>query len=111
MKEAGRDPRLFSFGRKDLRVLAEPPDNFAEVIARTGTRARTWHSHHTMTRFRFVTPHRQGKWYPTLALAQRFAAAIGAGFLELRSGQFVAYPGVRLETWRDDEPESRDCQR
>ena len=61
-----------------------------------------------MTRFRFVTPYRHGKWYPSLALAQRFAAAIGAGFLELRSGQFVAYPGVRLETRRDDEPEPRN---
>ena len=54
-----------------------------------------------MTRFRFVTPHRRGKWYPSLDLAQRFAAAIGAGFLERRSGRFVLYPGVRLETWRD----------
>lgn len=61
-----------------------------------------------MTRFRFVTPHRQGKWYPNLALAQRFAAAIGAGFLELRTGQFVTYTGVHLETRRDDEPEPRN---
>ena len=51
-----------------------------------------------MTKFRFVTPHRSGKWYTTLDLAQRFAAAIGAGFLDRRSGRFVAYRGTRLET-------------
>jgi hypothetical protein len=51
-----------------------------------------------MTRFRFVTPHRSGKWYATVELAQRFAAAIGAGFLDRRSGRFVAYQGTRLET-------------
>jgi len=50
-----------------------------------------------MTRFRFVTPHRMGKWYTDLQLAQRFANGIGAGFLDSRSGQFVAYPGTRLE--------------
>lgn len=51
-----------------------------------------------MIRYRFVTPHRQGKWYPDLATAQRFAAEIGAGFLESRTGRFVAYLGTRLET-------------
>lgn len=51
-----------------------------------------------MTRFRFVTPHRIGKWYNDLELAKRFADAIGAGFLDRRSGRFVAYPGTRLET-------------
>lgn len=51
-----------------------------------------------MTKFRFVTPHRIGKWYSDLQLAQRFANAIGAGFLDKRSGRFVAYPGTRLET-------------
>ncbi len=51
-----------------------------------------------MTRFRFVTPNRVGKWYAELGLAQRFAAAMGAGFLDNRSGRFVAYPGTRLET-------------
>lgn len=51
-----------------------------------------------MTRFRFVTPHRIGKWYTDLRLAQRFAGTIGAGFLDPRSGRFVAYPGTRLET-------------
>lgn len=51
----------------------------------------------SMLKFRFVTPHRQGKWYPDLSLAQRFANAIGAGFLEPRSGRFYAYAGTRLE--------------
>ena len=50
-----------------------------------------------MTRFRFVTKHRHGKWYPDLKLAQRFAAANGAGFLDAKSGQFVLYLGARLE--------------
>ena len=51
-----------------------------------------------MTKFRFGTPHRIGKWDADLRLAQRFANAIGAGFLDARSGRFVAYPGTRLET-------------
>ncbi len=51
-----------------------------------------------MTRFRFVTPHRIGKWYADLHVAQNFANAIGAGFLDRHSGRFVAYPGTRLET-------------
>ena len=51
-----------------------------------------------MTRFRFVTPNRVGKWYAELGLAQRFAAGMGAGFLYNRCGRFVAYPGTRLET-------------
>ena len=50
-----------------------------------------------MTLYRFVTPHRAGKWYPDLATAQRNAAAIGAGFLNRRKGDFVAYLGTRLE--------------
>ena len=56
-----------------------------------------------MTRFRFVTPHRRGKWYPDLKLAQRFAEAIGAGVLERRSGAFVLYPEARLETQTDGD--------
>ena len=51
--------------------------------------------------FRFITPHRTGKWYPDLATAQRQAMAIGAGFYEQRSGQFIQYPGTRLETTDD----------
>jgi len=50
-----------------------------------------------MNRFRFVTPHRIGKWYPDLVTAQRHACAIGAGFRQDRTGLFVAYPGTRLE--------------
>ena len=50
-----------------------------------------------MTKFRFVTPHRIGKWYACLDLAQRFANAIGAGFFDRKSGRFFAYPGTRLE--------------
>ncbi len=51
-----------------------------------------------MKRFRFVTPHRVGKWYDDVRQAQRFANAIGAGFLDSRTGRFVAYPGTELET-------------
>jgi hypothetical protein len=51
-----------------------------------------------MTKFRFVTPHRIGKWYTDLGLAQRFASAIGAGFFDRRTGRFIAYRDTRLET-------------
>jgi len=50
-----------------------------------------------MSKYRFITPHRAGKWYADLNLARRFANAIGAGFLDSRSGEFVAYPGTKLE--------------
>lgn len=50
-----------------------------------------------MTRYRFVTPHRTGKWYPDLETARRFAVAIGAGFMDGLTGRFVAYVGTRLE--------------
>ena len=60
-----------------------------------------------MTRFRFVTPHRRGKWYSDLKLAQRFAETIGAGFLERRSGAFVLYPEARLETVTDESDRSQ----
>ena len=50
-----------------------------------------------MTRYRFVTPRRIGKWYPSLAQAQAFANAIGAGFLDRLTGRFVAYAGTKLE--------------
>ena len=60
-----------------------------------------------MTRFRFVTPHRRGKWYPDLTLAQRFAETIGAGFLEPRSVRFVLYPDARLETAGDESDRSQ----
>ncbi|MCW1381790.1 hypothetical protein OLX02_03030 [Novosphingobium sp. KCTC 2891] len=48
--------------------------------------------------YRFVTPHRYGKWYPDLLTAQRQASAIGAGFFETRTGVFYQYPGTQLET-------------
>jgi hypothetical protein len=50
-----------------------------------------------MTRYRFVTPHRTGKWYADLKQAQRFANAIGAGFLDRSSGRFVTYRDTELE--------------
>jgi hypothetical protein len=50
-----------------------------------------------MFRYRFITPHRRGKWYPDLTTAQRFAAQIGAGFLEVSSGRFFAYRDTQLE--------------
>ncbi len=49
-----------------------------------------------MTQYRFRTPRRSGKWYDTLEQAQRFANAIGAGFLG-PDGGFVAYRGTVLE--------------
>lgn len=51
----------------------------------------------TMFRYRFVTPHRTGKWYSDLKEAQRYAYQIGAGFLCKLTGQFVAYRETRLE--------------
>jgi len=62
-----------------------------------GTSHHRRHYPGRMKRYRFVTPHRRGKWYPDLATAQRFAAQIGAGFMEMRSGRFFAYRGTKLE--------------
>ena len=58
-----------------------------------------------MTRYRFITPHRTGKWYSDLRTAQRFACDIGAGFLDRLTGKFVAYRETRLESQRisDDD--------
>lgn len=56
----------------------------------------------TMSKYRFITPHRAGKWYADLNLAKRFANAIGAGFHDSRSGEFVAYPGTKLEVAASD---------
>ncbi|EIZ80123.1 hypothetical protein WSK_1156 [Novosphingobium sp. Rr 2-17] len=50
-----------------------------------------------MSRYRFITPHRTGKWYQDLDTARRFACEIGAGFLDTRSGRFVSYVGTRLQ--------------
>ena len=51
-----------------------------------------------MLRYRFVTPHRTGKWYPDLETAQRFAQTIGAGYYDEASGTFVPYRQTMLET-------------
>lgn len=53
-----------------------------------------------MMMYRFVTEHRTGKWYSDLSTAQEQACAIGAGFLEPRSGEFYQYPETRLEMRR-----------
>lgn len=50
-----------------------------------------------MTHYRYVTPHRSGKWYPDLVTAQQQACAIGAGFWDSRSRRFYAYRETRLE--------------
>jgi len=62
-----------------------------------GTQNNARHYLPAMTKYRFVTPHRKGKWYPDLQQAQRFASAIGAGFLDRLSGRFVAYRHASLE--------------
>ena len=51
-----------------------------------------------MARYRFITPHRTGKWYSDLKTAQSQAWAIGAGFLDPKSGLFYPYAQTRLET-------------
>lgn len=55
-----------------------------------------------MVHYRFVTPHRCGKWYNDLQTARRFATKIGAGFLDSRSGAFVAYRETKLEVAHDN---------
>jgi hypothetical protein len=50
-----------------------------------------------MTRFRYVTPRRAGKWYSDMREAQANAYRIGAGFLDRISGRFVAYRETRME--------------
>ena len=61
-----------------------------------------------MTRYRFVTPHRTGKWYNDLKTAQKFAYQIGAGFLCRMTGKFVAYRETKLESQRlrDRDPQT-----
>lgn len=49
-----------------------------------------------MTQYRFRTANRSGKWYNSLDQAQKFANAIGAGFLD-PTGSFIAYRGTVLE--------------
>jgi hypothetical protein len=51
-----------------------------------------------MTKYRFVTPSRAGKWYKSLEDAQLFAERIGAGFFERVTRRFVAYKDTKLES-------------
>lgn len=60
-----------------------------------------------MKRFRFITPHRTGKWYPDLSTAQRHACEIGAGFLDALTGRFVAYVETKLEVLQDNTNETQ----
>ncbi len=55
-----------------------------------------------MVHYRFVTPQRCGKWYSDLQTARHFACKIGAGFLDSRSGAFVAYRETKLEVAHDN---------
>ncbi len=68
----------------------------------SGTRIEIHSSHLAMTQYRFITPNRRGKWYPSLGDAQARANAIGAGYLDA-SGNFVAYRGTVLE-FREKAP-------
>ena len=54
-----------------------------------------------MTRYRFITRSRRGKWYRSLNEAQLFAERIGAGFLD-HLGRFTPYRGTVLQI-DDDE--------
>ena len=63
-----------------------------------------------MMMYRFVTAHRTGKWYSDLSTAQAQACAIGAGFLEPRSGEFYQYPGTRLEMRRSADIAAADLR-
>ena len=51
-----------------------------------------------MKLYRYVTPTRSGKWYPSIEAAQKAANKIGAGFWDEMSGAFYCYPQGRLET-------------
>ena len=55
-----------------------------------------------MVHYRFVTPHRHGKWYSDLQTAKRFACSIGAGYYDPPSGTFIAYRETKLEVARVD---------
>ena len=63
-------------------------------LAGTDTRYGNYAS--GMRQYRFITRHRKGKWYASLAEAQTHANAIGAGFLDA-AGRFVSYRGTVLE--------------
>jgi hypothetical protein len=62
-----------------------------------------------MAHYRFVTPHRHGKWYPDLQTAKRFACSIGAGYYDQRSGTFVAYRETKLEVARQEATSRSDA--
>ena len=96
--KGGAQAPPFSFGLKRLKAQRPDEQYFRRVIPRTGTEHGARHYLLAMKRFRFVTPHRVGKWYADLNLAQRLAETIGAGFLERRTGKFVLYPESRMET-------------
>lgn len=53
--------------------------------------------------YRFVTPHRRGKWYPSIEIAQENAVKIGAGFFDGRNGKFYQYRESRVETRRGND--------
>ena len=59
-----------------------------------------------MTRYRYVTAERKGKWYDQLHDAQLHANSIGAGFLA-PDGTFTAYRGTILELTH--EPPTTGC--
>lgn len=63
-----------------------------------------------MPQYRFITPNRTGKWYPDLETAKRFACDIGAGFMESRTGKFIAYVGTKLEIAASDDQWSGDAE-
>ncbi|AKM09775.1 hypothetical protein [Croceicoccus naphthovorans] len=53
-------------------------------------------------KYRFVTPHKAGKWYPDLKVAMKQACAIGAGYYDKASGQFFKYRETQLQVRSDD---------
>lgn len=56
--------------------------------------------------YRFVTPTRTGKWYPTLSLAQQQACGIGAGYYDRTGGTFYKYLQSQLQVRGAEEPPS-----
>ena len=90
MSRAAASPSVFE---KSRRIFA-----MRLILFNTGTRPESAHSISDMTKYRFVTPNRAGKWYSSLEQAQRFAEKIGAGFFERMTRRFVAYKDTRLES-------------
>lgn len=50
-----------------------------------------------MFQYRYVTPARSGKWYPTMEAAQKAADRLGAGFHDALAGKFYPYAFAVLE--------------